>query len=421
MYYKYKILSEDDKFPFADSIISFFKKYKVNKTVGSYFFYPSTGTEYPLEEKTTTSVLELKKIKYNTDIVFWSFADSLIDQKGFYDFHNYYSDKKISNTFLLMLEICKKYPKIKFIFFPSFYDLTSWKKKEIPNFFICKNVINIDFDKKNKERYERCNKKTFQKEKGWVCLSNYARPHRIALYSFLIKNNLQEKGMISNNKEKMKFTISNLSNDYFNNEAKKITKKHFPYVYKHFIEGLEKIKKEKDFIWIDNYLELEKKEAQLENNINLLNYKKNLFKIYKNTAIEIIPSTLFFETTPLLGEKEIQSIYGMNIPIYISAYKTVSFIRNEWGIDVFDDIVDHSYDEIKDPGERLVTALESNKKLLLMTAREHKLLWEKVKYRLERNCDILDYILYNPDYRRENDFKEIKKALNYFKIDFEKR
>jgi len=416
-YFKKKILSEDKKFPFGDSIESFFKKYKVNKSIGSYLFYPSPGLESDKEDE--TNILELKKIKYDTDIVFWSFADSLIDQTGFYDFYDFYKDKKRSDVFLKMLEICKENPHVNFIFFPSFYNLSSWEK-DSSNVYICKNVINTDFVKKTKKRYKRCDKKSFNKEKNWVCLANLARPHRIALYGYLIEKNIHKQGMISNNKEITYYTMSHLKEEQFNKESIKILKKHFPYDYRYFIEGVKKIPKEKDFLWLDVYLE-ENKEDKEKKEINLINYEKNIYNIYKDTIFEIIPSTLFFESTPLLGEKEIQSIYGMNIPIFISTYKSVSFIKDVWEIDIFDDIIDHSYDNIEDPGKRLRTAIDSNEKLFYMSSKESKKLWEKVKHRLEKNCDILDNILYDVNFRRKKDFMEIKKSLEYFNIKFEKR
>ena len=64
----------------------------------------------------------------------------------------------------------------------------------------------------------------------------------------------------------------------------------------------------------------------------------------------------------VIAEKYLNSIYAYNFPIFIAVPGTVSYLRNI-GFDVFDDIVDHSYDKIQDPVLRLVTAINANIKL----------------------------------------------------------
>ena len=52
-----------------------------------------------------------------------------------------------------------------------------------------------------------------------------------------------------------------------------------------------------------------------------------------------------------------------NIPIWVGGYGHPTFFR-EMGFDVFDDLVDHSYEMLDDPVERIDQAILRNKNLL---------------------------------------------------------
>jgi hypothetical protein len=68
----------------------------------------------------------------------------------------------------------------------------------------------------------------------------------------------------------------------------------------------------------------------------------------------------------------------------ISSPGLVKFLR-EMGIDMFDDIIDHSYDDIEDPCERIVQAINKNIEILTMDLDTLKKQWESDKYRMEQN------------------------------------
>ncbi len=70
----------------------------------------------------------------------------------------------------------------------------------------------------------------------------------------------------------------------------------------------------------------------------------------------------------------------------ISSPGTVHFLRN-MGIDMFDDVVDHSYDSIEDPVTRINRAIELNLDLLT----EPNLIerWKENKYRIDKNISFV--------------------------------
>ena len=57
------------------------------------------------------------------------------------------------------------------------------------------------------------------------------------------------------------------------------------------------------------------------------------------------------------------TFFGCNFPIFLFGCGGVAHLR-DIGFDVFDDIVDHSYDSIENPFDRIITAIDSNKHLL---------------------------------------------------------
>jgi hypothetical protein len=126
-------------------------------------------------------------------------------------------------------------------------------------------------------------------------------------------------------------------------------------------------------------------------NDNVGNFEKNLINYYKNTFVELICETTFTEKSFLITEKTQHSVFGCNFPIWISSPGTVAFLRN-MGLDVFDDVVDHSYDNIENPIDRLYAAISNNKDIL--SNPNVKDIWKKNQSRFEKNVDFIKKEMY---------------------------
>jgi hypothetical protein len=122
---------------------------------------------------------------------------------------------------------------------------------------------------------------------------------------------------------------------------------------------------------------------------NYENLDLNLRRYYQNSPVEIICETYYEEPSLMITEKTLHSIFGCSFPIWISSAGTVAYLE-QLGIDVFRDIIDHSYDNILDPIDRLVTAIDSNRRILsdLTYARQ---LWIKSKDRFLANVNFMKY------------------------------
>lgn len=375
----FKTLSTSDNFPFGNSLESFFNKYTIKESIECYnFFCDPSGSG--------TSLKDLERIKYSKDIIIWVAVDSLLTTKPY----NYYTDKKIDFLYELE-EICRRNKDKKFILFCSQHSLQ--KFVSISNLFIT-DLINLHLP----QQYKHCDTKNLDSS-PWICLNSGAESHKFAIISYLIGKQFDKNGKLcidksfSNSKKDFKKSLDLFQFDVF---QKKIVS-----------QGFENFLKEK---FIRSTL-----PPYSGNNLN--NYQNNLISIYQTTVLEIVVGSLFFEPMPFFGEKEIQCIYGKNLPIFINAPGSVEIFREKFGFDMFDDIIDHSYDSIEDPSIRIFKAIDNNEHLL----RNDKLLhtiWSKNKKRFTKNCKKLDKFLFDKNFQINFDEKNIKKAFDYFKISY---
>jgi len=93
-------------------------------------------------------------------------------------------------------------------------------------------------------------------------------------------------------------------------------------------------------------------------------YQKFLQKeVFEPTCISLITEPGFFERETIVTEKTIMSMYAGTIPIWIGGWRIADYMRNQ-GYDVFDDVVDHSYQNLTDPWDRCYYAIKLNIDLL---------------------------------------------------------
>jgi len=116
---------------------------------------------------------------------------------------------------------------------------------------------------------------------------------------------------------------------------------------------------------------------------NFENFKTRLAPLYKNSFVEFINSTVYDYSLPWICEKPLNSQLACNFPIFLAGTDTVQWYRDN-GFDMFDDIVDHSYDREEDPVLRLQKLVSDNRVLLSDTSRT-KDLWTKNYTRFEHN------------------------------------
>ncbi len=117
---------------------------------------------------------------------------------------------------------------------------------------------------------------------------------------------------------------------------------------------------------------------------NSTNYKQLLQKnVFEPSCISLITEPTYIEKEAQLSEKTIMTIYGGNVPIFIGGWRSADALRI-LGFDVFDDIVDHSYETLEDPWDRVTNAFQLNIELL-----KSFIISDTILQRMQNNLDLL--------------------------------
>jgi hypothetical protein len=110
--------------------------------------------------------------------------------------------------------------------------------------------------------------------------------------------------------------------------------------------------------------------------------------VFEPTCVSLITEPAFFERETIITEKTIMAIYGGTIPVWVGGWRIADYMRDQ-GFDVFDDIVDHSYQDLEDPWDRCYYAIERNLHLLRDFETIQKFVYDN-KHRLQANLDLLE-------------------------------
>lgn len=219
--------------------------------------------------------------------------------------------------------------------------------------------------------------KNLNSNKTFVSLNRNNRWHRAMLVSLLHGIDVEHHGLISC---MFKHEITDLFKESgweFNEEQQHI---------KTVIDnGFVKLKNNHNLL-SDDY------EIYDKVNDNVSNFKNKLSEYYKNVFVEIVSETSYTEKAYLLTEKTLNSFYGCNFPIVLTSPGAVAQLR-EIGFDMFDDIIDHGYDAIENPIDRMYYAITRNLQLLT-DAEKTKELWTLCKDRFIKNAEVAKYGMY---------------------------
>lgn len=82
-------------------------------------------------------------------------------------------------------------------------------------------------------------------------------------------------------------------------------------------------------------------------------------KIYKNSTTSIITEPCFRDKGNTLSEKTAMAIYSGHFMIWPGAWRLPETVK-KLGFDIFDDVIDHSYQYIEHPGKRVAEAFLRN-------------------------------------------------------------
>jgi hypothetical protein len=171
--------------------------------------------------------------------------------------------------------------------------------------------------------------------KKFLCLNNIKREHRVALLTLLEKENL----LNNINYSLVGSDYFPLTNNVLNDETIKsynstITKFHEKMYYTDF-----ELNKSQNFFYticVDDFL---------------------------NSFVNIITETFYLENKVHISEKSLKPFWFYQLPIFVASTGHVSKVKEKYNFDLFDDIIDHSYDTITNSVKRLEAIVEEIKRV----------------------------------------------------------
>jgi hypothetical protein len=138
---------------------------------------------------------------------------------------------------------------------------------------------------------------------------------------------------------------------------------------------------------------------------------------YLNCYINIITETLFYSSEIHITEKSFRSFYFMQLPIFIATHNHVKYLRKQFGFDMFDDVIDHSYDLENDDEKRMVLVLNEIKRLNNNKDLVIKF-YKNNKDRFDKNLELFQTIYKTEPtlnfFKNINTLNKINNTNNYF-------
>jgi hypothetical protein len=226
-----------------------------------------------------------------------------------------------------------------------------------------KNNSDINVYTINHGQYANCERLsftnvTFEPEKEFLFMvhNRALKSHRLGILCLLKKYDIlndvdwsllrafQIKGLILSDGNIVNWFFK----DVFNEEIQKSLKNEVDY-FSNF--EIKKSKYEHDF----NFDEGEHRYDHDDS------YK---IKTYSNSYINITTETNFVSPYIVhITEKTFTPFNFYQIPIFVATYQHVKYLRDMYGFDMFDDLVNHSYDNEVDNGKRLFMIADEIKRL----------------------------------------------------------
>lgn len=86
-------------------------------------------------------------------------------------------------------------------------------------------------------------------------------------------------------------------------------------------------------------------------------------KTYESSYVNIVTESNFLFNEIHITEKTLKPFYFYQFPIFLSSMNHIKYIKEMYGFDMFDDILDHSYDNEPDNKKRLFMVYDEIKRL----------------------------------------------------------
>ncbi len=119
---------------------------------------------------------------------------------------------------------------------------------------------------------------------------------------------------------------------------------------------------------IKYFSELETKKSNYEIKSIELDDRKNqrfpwITHTYENSYVNIVTETMFDEDDIHITEKSFKPFYYYQFPLILASHEHIKYMKNVYGFDFFEDVIDYSYDSIKNNRDRLFAFVDEIKRI----------------------------------------------------------
>lgn len=192
-----------------------------------------------------------------------------------------------------------------------------------------------------------CEFKDERNGKFFMCFNKSPKPHRYALLCLLKKNNLLENTNWSLVPSwNCNFNESYLRSTFSNNELGMI-KSEIDYFSKIDIKRSD-FEEDKD--WFNRFSNINRASLPIWQQI------PEHIETYLSSYVNIITESMFKDVNNNIhiSEKSFRPFYYYQMPIILSTQGHIKTLKEKYGFDFYDDIINHSYDEEPDQKTRLI-------------------------------------------------------------------
>jgi hypothetical protein len=278
------------------------------------------------------------------------------------------------------------YDKKRFFVLNNNSKLEEYKKLLGTDLNVYSTAFLLKFISKHLCRYES----RFVPEKDsqfFMCHNRSPKVHRYVFICLLLKS-----GLIEDIDWSMVMGWYRKTNRYGGFYENLLTKYEIHFVYQDQIEYLDGIDVKRSKFEVDkDWFTSEEISPSFEwNQIYEL-------KTYESSYVNIVTESNFLFNEIHITEKTLKPFYFYQFPIFLSSMNHIKYIKEMYGFDMFDDILDHSYDNEPDNKKRLFMVYDEIKRL---SENKDKLIdfYKNNESRFEKNKQIVINISkYNKD------------------------
>jgi hypothetical protein len=310
----------------------------------------------------------LATIKPTAPVVFIGIKD-LLDQWTEFDYWN----DAVQRGSQILTQKFKKYYDTKFILATSLENLDLEIRE--PNVSLVSWGGDITNQQDQYTNLDPVLDKNFNSKKTYITLNRNGRQHRMFHLSYLYGRNLNEQGI-----------LTYLDLWKVNSPSEFLEKMPWNFEVRHgeikelVCDGYKKLYYDKKDLQVDPY------EIYDKTNNNVGNFNNSLRAKYQNVFVEIVSESSFSAPAYNVTEKTLNSFYACNFPIILGGRGIVQQLR-DMGFDMFDDIINHSYDNLDNPIDRITSAIDSNIQMLTDSGYV-KSQWQACRGRFENNVAV---------------------------------